>query len=143
MLEVPPSVSSLPLVLEPSLSPSQSRSDRVCVSVSLTASPGAAEGGAGERGAAGIRQRHPAANRRSLPRHPGAGRQRPGGVLLTSATSPSLQNTRGQAQEPTEPRQWRAVGKTGRGVETHGAPFTKKTKAKKTPLKTICSLVCD
>lgn len=42
--------------------------------------------------------------------------------------------------QSTEPWECRAMWKTENGIETSGAPFTKKTKAKKTPLKTTCSL---
>lgn len=48
-----------------------------------SAAEGARERRAGQRGAAGVCQRHPAADSGPLPRHPGAGGQRAGGVILT------------------------------------------------------------
>lgn len=103
------------------------RAGLTCLCVPAAA-PGAGEGRAGERGAAGVRQRRPAADRRPLPRHPGAGGQRPGGVLLTPPPAAAAQG--GQAQPVHGAGAVTATSETRHGAETSGAPWTKRTKAK-------------
>lgn len=63
----------------------------------------------GERRSSGVRQLCPATDRRLLPRHPGAGGQCPGGVMLTTLTSgtsrltPALHVICSWAQVPLPP----------------------------------------